>query len=100
MYCISMNAFAKSSQFINERNFCGHKCRRRLAHQFCGGVIGHDHRNAAHHQGMENLLDRNYGLVGTSSENDAVGPIEIVDGASSSKKNRLGYYDCFQPGSM
>ena len=54
---IGVHMLAKAGDFIDEGNLGGDEGRGRLARQFRGFVIRNQHGDAAHHQGMENLLE-------------------------------------------
>ena len=75
--------------FIDEGNLGGDKCGGRFPHQFGSLVTGHNHRNAPHHQRMEDLLHAQHGIVGARAQHDPVRPIEVFDRASRSEKHGL-----------
>ena len=72
----------KLREFIDKRNLGGDKCGGRFPYQFRGLVIGHDHRNSAHHQRVENLFQRQHRVVGSRSQDDPIRPIEIFHRAA------------------
>ncbi len=63
---VRIHALAERGHFVDEGNFRRDESRRSFAHQFRRRLVGHNHRNPAHHQGMKNLLEHLYGFIRSS----------------------------------
>ena len=86
---VSIYALAERGHFVDERNLGRHEGGGSFAHQFRGRLVGHDDGHAPHDQGMKNLLQHLHGFAGGRSQDQAVGPVEILDGATIGKEHRL-----------
>ncbi len=86
---VGVDAFAERSHFVDEGNLRGHESSRGFANQFRGRLVGHDHRHTAHDQRVKNLLQHLHGFGRGRSQDQAIGPVEIFDGAAIGEEHRL-----------
>ncbi len=93
---VGVHVLAQAGNFVDERNLGGHKRSCRFARQFRRFVIRHQHRNPAHHQRMKNLFHGGNGFARRRPEENAVGPIEVLDRTPVREEHRLAHQQALQ----
>src|SRR5579871_5997855 len=88
---VGVYAFTEGSYFVDKRDLGCNEGGGRLAHKFGGSLVGDDHRNAAHHKRVINLLQKLHSLTGGRSEDQAVGPVEVFDRTTVREEHGLGH---------